>query len=113
MVESKANVASKFILILSSVDSKDTAHHLAQLLVEKRLAACVQVLPEMISIYRWAGRVQKSGEFKLLIKTVASHAEAIKAFMATHHPYNVPECLILPIHCGSEDYLAWLKEQTL
>jgi periplasmic divalent cation tolerance protein len=79
-------------------------------LVEERLAACVSVLGEMESTYRWAGRVQTATERQLVIKTVAERVPALEARLRALHPYDVPEFLVIPTSGGSTAYVAWLAE---
>lgn len=101
------------ILILCTAPAKgDVAERLARGLVEARLAACVNVLGPMRSLYRWQGEIQDDQELQLLIKTRASRWAEVQAYVAGHHSYEVPELLMLPIGAGAETYLAWLFEQT-
>jgi periplasmic divalent cation tolerance protein len=79
-------------------------------LVREQLAACVNVLPTMRSVYRWQGKVEEAQELQLIIKTRRERVEAIKARLASLHPYDVPELLVLTISDGSAEYLAWLQD---
>jgi periplasmic divalent cation tolerance protein len=81
-------------------------------IVEARLAACVNVLGEMQSTYRWAGQVETATERQLVIKTVAARVPALEARLRALHPYEVPEFLIIPTAGGSDAYVSWLKEMT-
>jgi periplasmic divalent cation tolerance protein len=87
------------------------AEILAKGLVEARLAACVNVVPGLISHYRWQGRLCRDNECLLIAKTSAAKLSAMKRWIATHHPYSVPELIALPVVGGSKTYLAWLGEQ--
>lgn len=87
----------------------DQADALAEGLVEARVAACVNIVPTVRSIYRWKGAVEKDDEALLLIKTTAEGVPAVLDFIDTHHPYDVPEAIALPIQEGLPDYLAWLE----
>lgn len=88
------------------------ADALAQGLVEARLAACVNVVPGLLSHYRWEGKLHRDKESLLLIKTRASLLKKVEAWVKKNHPYTVPEVLALPVAGGSKDYLAWLTENT-
>jgi len=96
------------IVVLSTVGGADEAERIAERLVEQGLAACVNVLPDAISIYRWKGRVERDEERLLLIKTRAERFEALREAILSLHPYEVPEIVALPIAAGHEPYLAWL-----
>lgn len=84
----------------------------ARTLVEERLAACVNVLGEMQSVYRWEGDVQQDAERQLLIKTSSDRLEALESRVTALHPYDTPEFLVVPLAGGSEKYLAWLTAST-
>jgi periplasmic divalent cation tolerance protein len=88
------------------------ARALARALVERRLAACVNLLPGAGSVYRWKGRVEEVRETLLLAKTTASRAAALLAAVAELHPYEVPEGILLPAEGGLAPYLAWVAEET-
>ena len=83
---------------------------LARRLVEEHLAACVNVLPPMDSIYRWEGKVEEASERQLIIKTTVTRVEALKRRLSDLHPYDVPELLVLSVSDGSDAYLRWLSE---
>lgn len=97
-------------LVLTTISSSEEARNLANALVERRLAACVNILPRIDSIYRWKERVEKSQEFLLLIKTTESAVEKLLDAIQELHSYEVPECIVLPIESGSEPYLKWIDE---
>ena len=85
---------------------------LASTLVEERLAACVSVLPEMESIYRWQEGVERDCERQVVIKTTADRVPDLRARLLALHSYELPEFLVLPIIDGSDDYLAWVSQST-
>ncbi|MBS3895931.1 divalent-cation tolerance protein CutA [Silanimonas sp.] len=90
----------------------DAADRLARLLVEQRLAACVQALPGLRSTYRWAGSVTQADETLLLIKTSAARYAALERTLAAHHPYELPEILAVDASAGLPAYLRWLAEES-
>ena len=99
---------SGFRILLSTCSNRAEAERIAHSLVESRLAACVNLLPGVRSIYRWQGKVESSEEILLLIKTAAAQVESVQRAIASLHSYEVPEFLALEVSGGSEDYLAWL-----
>ena len=90
----------------------EAAGPLAQGLVEARLAACVNVLPEIRSVYRWDGAVTSDKESLLVIKTRAASFGPLRAWLHERHPYDLPEVIALPVTAGAPDYLAWVAEET-
>jgi len=99
------------LIVFCSVPA-DAADRLARLLVELRLAACVQALPGIRSTYRWAGNLAQADETLLLIKTSASRYAALERTLAAHHPYELPEVLAVDASAGLPAYLRWLAEET-
>jgi periplasmic divalent cation tolerance protein len=97
------------IVILSTCASEQEARKLAQLLVERRLAACVNVAPGIRSYYQWKGHIESSDEWLLLIKTSRELFAAVAAAIETEHSYEVPEVIALPIIDGSANYMSWLR----
>jgi periplasmic divalent cation tolerance protein len=100
------------VIVLTTVGADFDARSLARELIEQRLAACVNVVPSVISIYRWQGRVEEEGEQLLVIKTVDANVDALRAALFASHPYEVPEFVVLPVASTSEAYGAWLLEST-
>jgi periplasmic divalent cation tolerance protein len=98
------------IVVLSTCASEAEAEKLARALVSAELAACVNVVPQIRSFYRWKGALETGGEFLLLIKTSRSLFDALKIEIEKLHPYEVPEVIALPIVDGSENYLNWLGQ---
>mgnify|MGYP000366941505 CR=1 FL=1 len=98
--------------VMATITAPDaeTAQRLARRLVEDRLAACVQTVDPIRSIYRWQGRVHEEPEVLLLVKTAEPLIPRIEALLREIHPYEVPELACLPITCGSAAYLKWLQE---
>src|SRR3954447_15326631 len=96
-------------LVLSTAGSEDEARKIARHLVENHLAACVNIVPQMESLYRWQGKIQSSREWLLLIKSNAKKFPEIKQAIAELHSYDLPECIALAIEDGSREYLEWLE----
>lgn len=99
------------IVVLSTCDSEERAKGLAHVLVEKQLAACVNIIPGVRSVYRWQDKVEDAEEWMLVIKSRRDLFEALKEALASQHSYEVPEVIALPIVDGSEAYLAWLDRE--
>jgi periplasmic divalent cation tolerance protein len=95
-------------LVLSTVASAEDGERLARALVERRVAACVNVVPGVTSFYRWEGGVQRDEERLLVIKTRTDRFEALRSALVDLHPYEVPEVIALPISGAHGPYLAWL-----
>ena len=97
-------------IILSTAASADEARKIARELVERRLAACVNIIPQIESIYRWQDKVESAQEWLLLIKTNADQFPAVRDAICELHSYDVPECIALNIEDGSPEYLQWLDD---
>lgn len=101
----------EFVVVYVTVGSSEEADRLARALIEERLAACVNRIKSVQSIYRWQGRVEQSEEELLVIKTKRNLFASVQKKVQELHSYSVPEIIALPILEGSEDYLKWLEEQ--
>jgi periplasmic divalent cation tolerance protein len=99
---------SEPLVVLTTVESVEDGERLANLLVEARVAACVQVLPPMKSVYRWEGKIEQSGEVLLLIKTTDSNYNELEESIRRNHPYQTPEIIALKVAVGSQKYLDWM-----
>lgn len=97
-------------LVLITVPDEATARKLARILVEERLAACVNVVGGLTSIYRWESEVHEDAELLLLVKTTAAALSELEARVRALHPYSVPELLAFTVESGLDRYLAWVKE---
>jgi len=97
------------IILLSTCETGGEAERLARHLVESRLAACVNIIPQAGSVYRWKGEVQHSQESLLVIKTSRALFDEVRAALETAHSYELPEVLAIPVVAGSPNYLAWLS----
>ncbi len=96
------------IVVLSTVATVEDAERIAGELVARRLAACVNVVPGVVSIYRWEGKVERGAEVLLVVKTRVDRFEAVRDAIVSLHAYDVPEVIGLPIADGHAPYLAWL-----
>ncbi|MFM8533638.1 MAG: divalent-cation tolerance protein CutA [Acidimicrobiia bacterium] len=103
---------SDFVVILTTFPAEQDAEALAKALVDERLAACVNILPEMRSVYTWQGKTDSAAERQLVIKTARSRVDALEARLKQLHPYDVPEFVLIEIAGGSADYLSWLSDST-
>jgi periplasmic divalent cation tolerance protein len=99
------------VLVLSTFPSAEKAAEIARVLVEERLAACVNLLPAVQSIYRWDGAIHSEAEALALIKTTAARYDALAARVVELHPYQVPEIVVVPVAGAHAPYLAWVTEQ--
>ena len=97
-------------LVLTTAGSKEEAHKIARALLERRLAACVNIVGGVESIYRWKGAVETAEEWLLIVKTTAAAFERVRDAIQELHSYELPECITLPIEAGSRDYLNWIGE---
>ena len=100
------------VIVLTTIDSAEQAQGIDRTLVAERLAACVNLLPEMTSVYRWEGAVQEDRERQLVIKTTREKVDGLRARLHELHPYDVPEFLVLSIESGSAAYLHWMSDST-
>jgi periplasmic divalent cation tolerance protein len=98
-------------VVLTTVGLMEKAEQLAKALVERRLAACVNIVGPIRSIYRWQGAIEDQQEYLLIIKTTKERAADLEAAFAELHPYELPEHVELPITGGSAGYLEWLSAQ--
>ena len=102
----------EYVVVLVTLPADADAPAFARALVDARLAACVNLLPAMESVYRWEGRVETGTERQAFIKTARERLPALWDRVKQLHPYLVPEFLVLPIVDGSEAYLRWIGEST-
>jgi len=99
------------VVVLTAVGAPPDAQKIARALVEERVAACVNIVPGITSIYRWKGAVEQEAELLLVIKTIGEKVEQLKARLLQLHPYELPEVVVIPIVGGHQAYLDWLAEQ--
>lgn len=100
------------LLVLTSLPDADSAQRIARLLVEKHLAACVNILAPCTSVYRWQDNIETATEVPLLIKTSLLRYPALQAALTEAHPYELPEIIAVPIHKGLPAYLSWVGAET-
>ena len=97
-------------LVLTTCGSAEEARRIAQELVERRLAACVNIVPQIESVYRWKGEVESATEWLLIVKTTADAFERLRDALRKLHSYELPECIEITIEDGSVQYLSWISE---
>ena len=100
------------VMLYTTFPSVVEAEKAGKALVEDRLAACVNILPSMISHYRWQGAVERGEEAVMLVKTRASLAEPVRAMIKASHPYDTPAILVLPVESVDQTYFAWIMAST-
>ncbi len=98
------------LLVLSTAGSESEARKIAQTLVQHRLAACVNIVPKIHSVYRWKGKVEQAEEYLLVIKTVKARKEEVRAAICELHSYQLPECIAIQVESGSAEYLKWVED---
>lgn len=102
--------ADPCLLVLCTCPDQAAAQNIAGHLVDDRLAACVNILPGLTSVYRWQGTRETAEEHLLLIKTTQAGYRRVEASIMTHHPYELPEIIAVPINLGLPNYLGWIQE---
>lgn len=98
------------LLVYCTCPDRLVAGELATALVERGLAACVNILPGVESVYRWQGKIERDGEILLLIKSDTAHFSALEDTISNLHPYEVPEILAVPVEAGHQPYLEWIDQ---
>jgi len=97
-------------LVLTTAGSHDEAQRIGRALVERRLAACVNIVPQIESIYRWKEKIEEADEWLLVIKTTVLAFDRVRDAIKELHSYELPECICIEIEDGSADYLKWISE---
>jgi periplasmic divalent cation tolerance protein len=99
--------------VLTTAGSQEEARKIAHALVDQRLAACVNIVPHIESVYRWQGKVESASEWLLVIKTQSVSFDRLSVAIKKLHSYDLPECVMLEITAGSKEYLNWIAENTI
>lgn len=110
MIERQNGTSEDILILITTFADAETARQIGTQLVESQLAACVNVLPGVESIFRWQGEVQLDAEAIALIKTTRGRLVELETWLQTHHPYEVPEILVLTPESGSARYAQWVRE---
>lgn len=100
------------ILVLCTCPDEASADRICEQLLTGHLAACINQLPGLTSVYRWQGKIERSREIQLIIKSRSGLFELLRRCILDHHPYEVPEILALPVSQGHQPYLDWLTQET-
>jgi periplasmic divalent cation tolerance protein len=104
--------APEVIMVITNLPDRATAERIAESLVTENVAACVNILAECISIYRWEGKIERTSEVPLLIKTTRTAYPRLEEAIRKLHPYEVPEIIALPVSASLPDYLNWVEMET-
>jgi periplasmic divalent cation tolerance protein len=105
-------MSEHYIQVLTTTEKKEDAERIARVLLEKRLAGCVQIIGPMASRYWWKGKIEAAEEWLCQIKSRAGLYAELEKVIRENHPYSVPEILAFPVEMGSVGYLSWLAEET-
>jgi periplasmic divalent cation tolerance protein len=100
------------LIVITNTPDRDVALKIARALIERKLAACVNILAECTSIYRWQGKLETATEVPLMIKTRAAIYDDVEAAIKSLHPYELPEIVAVPIERGLPDFLEWINAET-
>jgi periplasmic divalent cation tolerance protein len=111
-VPTEAGAGSGVRLVLATAPAADVAERMVRTLVEERLAACGNIVPGIVSIYRWQGAVQRDAEVMVVLKTTAASVPSLLARLPALHPYQVPEILVVRVEDGNRSYLEWVAAET-
>lgn len=99
-----------YCLVLCTCPDHSVAKRIAEVLVSRHLAACVNIIPGITSVYFWKGKMENEQEQLMLIKTASSHYTEVERCIVEQHPYELPEVIAVPLRQGSEQYLAWIRQ---
>lgn len=110
--ENSVDLSTGAIIVLSNLPDQASAEKLARYLLEKRLAACVNILSPCVSIYHWQGKIENASEIPLLIKTSADRYTALEQAIQALHPYELPEIIYVSLDGGSKAYFQWIASAT-
>ena len=99
------------LVVLTNLPDRDSAHRMAQSLIESHAAACVNILAECSSVYRWQGKIESTSEIPLLIKTTRSAYPRVEELIRSQHPYELPEIIAVSVDAGLPAYLLWVIQE--
>ena len=102
----------KYQVIMTTCPDLELAERIARELVDRKLGACVQIIPGVQSYFRWQGKIEKAAEYLVLIKTTVGNYQDVEKRIKQLHSYELPEIIALPITAGGRDYLAWIDDNT-
>lgn len=105
-------IMPEYQVLFNTCPDLNTAQDIAKVLLEKHLAACINIVPQIQSMYEWKGEIVTDTELLLIIKTQAKHYASIEKLLMELHPYEVPELIALPINAGLPSYLDWIQSVT-
>jgi len=103
----------QFLVILNTCPDKESATQVANALIHQQLAACVNIMPGLTSIYPWQGKIESGEEFLLIIKSTRAAYPQVEAVIRETHPYELPEVVAVPIVAGLQGYLSWIGENVV
>lgn len=106
------NSTDTVLLVLTNCPDKDSAGMITTHILQNKLAACVNIMPEMLSLYTWQGKQESAAEVQLQIKTTALALPALQRLISDLHPYDLPEIIALPVVAGLPAYLQWVQQET-
>ena len=106
-------MSTELQIALCTVPDEKTAGQIADALVSEKLAACINIVPSIMSVYRWNDAIEHDQELLLLIKTSVSVWPLLEARLLELHPYELPEIIAVPIHTGQTDYIKWIKNSLI
>jgi periplasmic divalent cation tolerance protein len=107
----KGTYMDKYIQVFTTTEKKEDAEKIAKVLVEKRLAGCIQIVGPIVSTYWWKGNLETAGEWLCFIKSKKTLYDELEKAIKEVHPYEAPEIIAVPIISGSKDYLGWLNNE--
>ena len=104
--------AEPVVLVYGTCPDMGCAAQIANVLIDARLAACVNMIPGMVSVYRWQGEVARDDEVVIIVKTRQDLAESVVGKIKSNHPYDTPSVMVLPVTAGNPDFFSWVAEET-
>ncbi|HVA05392.1 MAG TPA: divalent-cation tolerance protein CutA [Acidimicrobiales bacterium] len=102
---------AQHVLVITTTETEEAAHRLATSCVDARLGACSQIVGPISSVYRWKGSLETAQEWRVETKTTAERIESLRSHIVTHHDYDLPEVVVVPIIGGSNEYLSWVDDE--